>query len=223
MLYILEDDGDIRRLERYALENSGFSVAEFADSGAFWKAVRAETPELILLDVMLPGEDGLAVLRRLRAADATRSVPIMMVTAKTTEIDRVMGLDLGADDYLVKPFGVMELLSRVKALLRRAGGQPETDALCYGGIRLDPSRHTVTADGKPVELTYKEFALLHDLMVNRDLALTREQIMDRVWGVDYEGESRTVDMHIMTLRQKLGGCGRLIRTVRNVGYKLEAD
>lgn len=223
MLYILEDDADIRRLERYALENSGFSVADFADSASFWKAVQAETPALILLDIMLPGEDGLAILRRLRAADATHSVPIMMVTAKTTEIDRVMGLDLGADDYLVKPFGVMELISRVKALLRRAGAQPEPDTLCYGGLRLDPARHTVTADGRPVELTYKEFALLHDLLLNRDLALTREQIMDRVWGVDYEGESRTVDMHIMTLRQKLGGCGRLIKTVRNIGYKLEAD
>lgn len=219
-IMLVEDNADIREMESYALRNSGYEVVACADGAELTEALRQTTPALVLLDIMLPGEDGLAILRRLRADERTRRLPIMMVTAKTTEMDKVRGLDMGADDYLVKPFGIMELVSRVKALLRRTGETAPTEALAFGGIMMDNSRHAVTAAGRPVELTFKEYELLKYLLANRGIVLSREKLMDKVWGFDYEGESRTVDMHIKTLRQKLGECGRLIRTVRNVGYKL---
>lgn len=219
-IFLVEDNADIREMESYALRNSGYDVVECADGAELSRELEHTLPALVLLDIMLPGEDGLAILRRLRADERTARLPIMMVTAKTTEMDKVRGLDMGADDYLVKPFGIMELVSRVKALLRRTGGTDIRNELAFGGISMDNSRHEVTADGRPVELTFKEYELLKYLLANRSIVLSREKIMDKVWGFDYEGESRTVDMHIKTLRQKLGDCGRLIRTVRNVGYKL---
>lgn len=220
MIYVLEDDVDIREMESYALKNSGFDVMQFANSSSFFKAIDKRLPSLVLLDIMLPGEDGLAVLKKLRADDRTRQLPIMMVTAKTTELDKVKGLDMGADDYLTKPFGIMELVSRVKALLRRTQTPLNQPVVEYEGVSLDDVKHKVTANGVPVVLTFKEFELLKYLMANKDIVLSRENIMSKVWGFDFEGESRTVDMHIKTLRQKLGSCGRLIKTVRNVGYKL---
>lgn len=219
-IFLVEDNADIREMESYALRNSGYDVVECADGAELSRELEHTLPSLVLLDIMLPGEDGLAILRRLRADERTACLPIMMVTAKTTEMDKVRGLDMGADDYLVKPFGIMELVSRVKALLRRTGGTDIRNELAFGGISMDNSRHEVTADGRPVELTFKEYELLKYLLANRGIVLSREKIMDKVWGFDYEGESRTVDMHIKTLRQKLGERGRLIRTVRNVGYKL---
>lgn len=223
MIYILEDDANIRELESYALRNSGYTVAEFEDGAAFLKACERETPELAILDVMLPGEDGLSILRRLRGDERWRDVPVMMVTARTTELDRVKGLDGGADDYVVKPFGVMELISRVKALLRRAArkGAVKEEMLACANVEMNVSRRVVRVNGNEIALTYKEFELLRCLMLNRSRVLSREVLMDKVWGFDYEGESRTVDMHIKTLRQKLGEAGALIKTVRNVGYKLE--
>lgn len=220
MIYIVEDDTDIREMESYALKNSGFDVREFAEGRAFLAAVNKRLPELVVLDIMLPGEDGLSLLRALRADEKTKEIPIMMVTAKTTELDKVKGLDMGADDYLTKPFGIMELVSRVKALLRRATPRDDLEVLLHGEIVLDVTRHEITVSGVPVELTYKEFELLKYLMANKDIVLTRERIMDKIWGIDFEGESRTVDMHIKTLRQKLGDQGRAVKTVRNVGYKL---
>lgn len=219
MIYIVEDDADIREMESYALKNSGFDVREFANAAALFDACETELPSLILLDIMLPGIDGLTALCRLREDDRTSLIPIMMVTAKTTEIDRVRGLDSGADDYLIKPFGILELVSRVKALLRRVAPR-EPDSLCYGEIELNSTRRTVTAAGKAVELTYKEFELLRYLLKNKGIVVTRENLMDRVWGLDFEGESRTVDAHIKTLRQKLGDGGQAIKTIRNVGYKI---
>lgn len=221
MIYILEDDANIRELESYALRNSGYEVKEFEESQSFFRACDQAVPELVLLDVMLPGDDGLTVLSKLRGNARTREVPVIMVTARTTELDRVKGLDGGADDYMVKPFGVMELISRVKALLRRSMRNAVEGALFCGGIEMDVSRRVVRACGQEVGLTFKEFELLRCLLQNRSHVLTREMLMDKVWGFDYEGESRTVDMHVKTLRQKLGEEGALIRTVRNVGYKIE--
>jgi two-component system alkaline phosphatase synthesis response regulator PhoP len=223
MIYILEDDANIRELEGYALRNSGYEVTEFEDGASFLRACEKSVPELAILDVMLPGEDGLTILRRMRESEHTRDVPVMMVTARTTELDRVKGLDGGADDYVVKPFGVMELISRVKALLRRtARTAPAEENLRCGEIEMNLSRRVVGVAGREVALTYKEFELLRCLLHNREHVLTREVLMDKVWGFDYEGESRTVDMHVKTLRQKLGEAGGMIKTVRNVGYKLEA-
>lgn len=220
-VYIVEDDVNIREIERFALKNSGFCVEEFESGLELFCRMEKELPSLILLDIMLPCEDGLDILAKIRSGSRTASIPVIMVTAKTSELDKVKGLDLGADDYLTKPFGVMELISRVKALLRRAGRAQAETGLCVGGIRLDGDRRTVEAGGKPCELTYKEFELLKYLMLNRGIVLSRDRIMDRVWGFEYEGESRTVDMHIKTLRQKLGAEGACIRTVRNVGYMVE--
>ncbi len=220
MIYIIEDDTDIREMESYALGNSGFEVAGFSESSGFFEAVRSRLPELVLLDIMLPNEDGLSVLRRLRADERTRQVPIIMVTAKTTEIDKVKALDMGADDYLTKPFGIMELVSRVKALLRRAAPPSENEILAVGEIRMDNQKRTVTVAGAPCELTYKEYELLRLLLKNVGIVFSRETLMDKVWGFDYQGETRTVDMHIKTLRQKLGEAGSAIKTVRHVGYKL---
>lgn len=219
-VYIIEDDLDIREMESYALQNSGFHVREFGDSADFYAACEQQLPDIVLLDIMLPNESGLDILRKLRENARTMHLPIIMVTAKSTELDRVRGLDMGADDYIVKPFGIMELVSRTKALLRRATPKHPQDQLVFENIALDDKRRTVEVDGTPCELTFKEFELLKFLMQNQDIALSREKILDNVWGFAYHGESRTVDMHIKTLRQKLGPSGALIRTVRNVGYIL---
>lgn len=221
LIYIVEDDVNIREIERYALKNSGFEVAEFECGRDMYRAIEKKVPNLILLDIMLPKEDGLDILAALRKNKQTKRVPIIMVTAKSTELDKVKGLDLGADDYITKPFGVMELISRVKALLRRTQEENTQNVMTLGKIVLDDEKRIVTVDGAACELTYKEFELLKLLIANRDIVLTREKIMDKVWGFEYEGESRTVDMHIKTLRQKLGEAGSLIKTVRNVGYRID--
>lgn len=220
MIYIVEDDRDIREMESYALKNSGFEVRAFANSTVFFESCAEKTPKLVLLDIMLPKEDGLSVLQKLRQNDKTRKVPVIMVTAKSSELDKVKGLDMGADDYITKPFGVMELVSRVKALLRRCEEEQKSVVLQYGSIVVDDFKHSVTVDGTPCILTYKEYELLKYLILNKEIALTRERLLEKVWGYDFEGESRTVDMHIKTLRQKLGEAGNLIKTVRHVGYKV---
>ena len=214
LIYIVEDDVNIREIETFSLKNSGYTVMDFECAKDFYHKLSDKTPDLILLDIMLPDEDGLEILRKLRKNPETRKVPIIMVTAKTTEIDKVKGLDSGADDYLTKPFGVMELISRVKALLRRSMNMDESKILSLGEISIDN-------EGQPCELTYKEFELLKLMLQNVGIVLSRDVIMERVWGVDFEGESRTLDMHIKTLRQKLGESGKRIKTVRNVGYRLE--
>lgn len=220
-IYIVEDDVSIREIERYALKNSGYEVEEFECGADFFKRLQKNIPSLILLDIMLPNEDGLDILAKIRANKATAAIPIIMVTAKAGELDKVKGLDLGADDYLTKPFGVMELISRVKALLRRMQQDKEEAQMQYGQILLDNDKHAVFLSGEPCELTFKEFELLKYLLINKGIVLSRDKIMDHVWGFEYEGESRTVDMHIKTLRQKLKEDGSCIRTVRNVGYMIE--
>ena len=222
MIYCVEDESSIRELMLYTLKMAGFAACGFAESGAFWAAMATQKPELILLDIMLPGEDGITILQKLRAAADSRDIPVIMATAKGTEYDKVSGLDLGADDYLCKPFGMMEMVSRIKAVLRRARPAEEPAALHCGDITLDPSRHSVTAAGQSVLLTLKEYDLLHLLMRSPGQVFTREALLSSVWGADFIGESRTVDVHIGTLRTKLGRCGGQIRTVRGVGYKLEA-
>lgn len=221
LIYIVEDDINIREIQRYALKNSGFEVQEFGFGKDLYKALDRKLPSLILLDIMLPGEDGLTILRRIRSHQTAAKVPVIMVTAKSTELDKVKGLDLGADDYMAKPFGVMELISRVKALLRRSEGLPEASVLSNGTIKLDTDKRKVTVAEKPCELTFKEFELLRMLLLNQGIVLSRDRIMEQVWGFDFEGESRTVDMHIKTLRQKLGNGGKVIKTVRNVGYVID--
>ena len=220
-IYIVEDDVNIREIERYALKNSGYHVEEFECGADLFKRLESKVPALILLDIMLPNEDGLDILTKIRADKNTAKVPIIMVTAKTSELDKVKGLDLGADDYISKPFGVMELISRVKALLRRTTNAQEESQIAYGNILVDNDKHAVYVDGNLCELTYKEFELFKYLVINKGIVLSRDKIMNQVWGFDYEGESRTVDMHIKTLRQKLGEAGSHIKTVRNVGYMVE--
>ena len=221
LIYIVEDDVNIREIERYALKNSGYEVVDFECGKDMYQALEKRIPSLILLDIMLPSEDGLDILATLRRNKVTRKIPIILVTAKTTEIDKVKGLDLGADDYITKPFGIMELISRVKALLRRTQEAEENTIISNGCIELDADKRAVTVAGAICELTYKEFELLKMLLVNQGIVLSRDKIMDQVWGFEYEGESRTVDMHIKTLRQKLGEAGSAIKTVRNVGYVIE--
>ena len=218
LVYLVEDDADIREMEVYALSSAGLSVEAFAESTAFFAALRIRTPDLVLLDIMLPGTDGLGVLKRLRAEPATRTIPIIMVTAKTAEADKVKGLDSGADDYLSKPFGIMELVSRCKALLRRAHRQ--SAVLAFESIMLDDDRHRVTVNGDEIELTFKEYGLLKYMLSNLGMSVTRDQLMEAVWGFAFTGETRTVDMHVKTLRKKLGDAGKCIETVRNVGYRL---
>ena len=220
-IYIVEDDINIREIERYALKNSGYTVEEFESGAELFKCLEKKLPSLILLDIMLPDEDGLDILMKIRANKETAGIPIIMVTAKTSELDKVKGLDLGADDYISKPFGVMELISRVKALLRRTTNAQEESQISYGNILVDNDKHAVYVDGNLCELTYKEFELFKYLVINKGIVLSRDKIMNQVWGFDYEGESRTVDMHIKTLRQKLGEAGSHIKTVRNVGYMVE--
>lgn len=219
-IYCVEDDVNIRELVLYALRASGFEAEGFDSAAPFFERLAAARPDLVLLDIMLPETDGLEILRQLRETPRTAHLPAIMLTAKTAEYDKVRGLDDGADDYLTKPFGVMELISRIKAVLRRSVPAQSDDHLVLGAISLDSARHIVTADGTPVILTLKEFDLLHYLLENADLVLTREKIMEAVWGFGFEGESRTVDMHIKTLRQKLGAAGAQIHTVRGVGYKI---
>ena len=221
LIYIVEDDKNIQEIESYALGSAGYDVRCFDDGAAFSEAMKAVLPDLILLDIMLPGEDGLSILKRLRSDNETRNLPIIMVTAKSTEIDTVKGLDQGADDYITKPFGIMELMSRVKAILRRVKKDESEDLLRYKNIVLDQDRRLCTLDGEKVELTFKEYELLKLFLNNTGIVLTRDSIMASVWGYDFTGESRTVDMHIKTLRKKLGAAGGMIVTVRNVGYKLE--
>lgn len=222
MIYCVEDDGSIRDLMVYALQAASFSAVGCADGEEFWQAMRQETPELVMLDIMLPGEDGISILKKLRAVPATADIPVIMATAKGTEYDRVIGLDLGADDYLTKPFGMMEMVSRIRAVLRRTGHRAEPTVLRQGGILLDEARHAVEVDGSPVTLTLKEYDLLRLFMENPGLVFTRDRLLSAVWGADYYGETRTVDVHIGTLRTKLGSAGDILQTVRGVGYKLEA-
>ncbi len=220
-IYIVEDDKNIREIEMFALKNSGYAVEEFENAKSFFSRSVEKVPDLVLLDIMLPDMDGLEIVKKLRSRPDTVRVPIILVTAKTTELDKVKGLDIGADDYLTKPFGVMELISRVKALLRRSRALQDDKQLVLGDITLDSERREVHVGGELCELTFKEFELLKLLMVNAGIVLHRDTIMSDVWGTDYEGESRTLDMHIKTLRQKLGEAGNMIKTVRNVGYKME--
>ncbi len=222
MIYVVEDDPGIRELECYALKQAGFEARGFEEGEAFLEAVRVQLPQLVLLDVMLPGEDGNRLLARLRQAPRPRRLPVIMVTARGEEMDKVQGLDGGADDYIVKPFGVMELLSRVRAVIRRAGDEqsPQTE-LAVGELRMDVARHRVFVKGRDVTLTHMEFELLRYLLINRGIALTRERLLDAVWGVDYPGDTRTVDVHMRTLRVKLGEASRCLQTVRGVGYRLE--
>ncbi len=226
MIFCVEDDESIRDIEIYTLRATGFSARGFADGTSFWQALAGETPELVVLDVMLPGIDGIELLRRMRADARLRTVPVVMATAKGTEYDKIQGLDLGADYYLAKPFGVMELVSCVRAVLRRCHPEsaPEEAPLLHSGeVVLDPGKHTVTVAGSRVELTYKEYELLRLFLREPGMVFTRETLMSRVWGETYFGESRTVDMHIRTLRQKLGPEGKHIGTVRGVGYRWEAE
>ncbi|MBP3521213.1 MAG: response regulator transcription factor [Oscillospiraceae bacterium] len=221
MIWCVEDDNGILETELYALTSTGFTARGFGDGDSFWEALQTERPDLVLLDVMLPGADGVTLLRRMKEKSALRDIPVIMATAKGTEYDKIQSLDLGADDYLVKPFGLMEMVSRVKAVLRRCAGGQERDVLTLDGLVLDANAHTVTVDGARVELTYKEFELLRLFLSRPGAAFTREQLFAQVWGEGYVGETRTLDMHIRTLRQKLGRYGGSIETVRGVGYRLE--
>ena len=222
MIYIVEDDENIRGMESYELKNSGFEVIGFGEGKSFFAAIEKRIPLLVVLDIMLPGDDGLEILKKIKAGEKTKNLPVIMVTAKTAEIDAVKGLDGGADDYITKPFGIMEFISRVKAVLRRSLKQ-EKDSLVFGEIFMDDKKRIVTVSGKNCELTYKEYELLKYFMSNESMVLSREMIMAKVWGTDFEGESRTLDMHIKTLRQKLEDAGKYIKTVRNVGYKLDMN
>ena len=222
MIYILEDDTGIRELVTYAVESQGMTIAGYERPSEFWKAMETQLPELILLDIMLPEEDGLSILKKLRTNGRWRSVPVIMLTAKNTEFDKVMGLDSGADDFVAKPFGMMELLARIRAVLRRTEKSQTVEQVSLGSITVDVSRRSVTAGGEEVVLTYKEFELLLVLMMNPGQVLSRTTLMDRVWGGEFPKENRTLDVHIRTLRAKLGDAGDMIFTVRGVGYKIEA-
>lgn len=222
MIFCVEDDAAIRDLMLYTLTSAGFEAEGFSESTALWAALAEKTPELIMLDLMLPGEDGISILKKIRSQTATADIPIILATAKGTEYDKVFGLDLGADDYLAKPFGMMEMISRMKAVLRRAAPQKKARTLRVGELTMNVGEHTVEVAGKRVTLTLKEYELLQKFMENLGLAFTREQLLQSVWGADFIGETRTVDVHIGTLRTKLGACGEYIETVRGVGYRMEA-
>ena len=222
MIWCVEDDSSIRDIEVYALTSTGFDAQGFEDGDSFWIALQTEKPDLVILDVMLPGKDGVTLLKLMKGSEEFRDIPVIMATAKGSEYDKIQSLDLGADDYLVKPFGIMEMVSRVKAVLRRCKPAKETKLLKLDGLVLNPEEHTVTVDGERVVLTYKEYELLYLFLSQPGIAFTREQLLSSVWNAEYLGETRTVDMHIRTLRQKLGEYGNIIETVRNVGYRLEA-
>ena len=221
MIWCVEDDASIRDIEVYTLTSTGFEARGFDDGVSFWSALQTQKPDLVVLDVMLPGVDGIELLQRMKASAELRTIPVVMATAKGAEYDKIRGLDLGADYYLVKPFGVMELVSCVKAVLRRCEPRQAEKLLRSGGLVMNLDQHKVTVDGKPAALTYKEFELLRLFLQNPGIAFTRDQLFDKVWGQDFYGETRTIDTHILTLRQKLGPYGGMIQTVRNVGYRLE--
>ena len=220
MIYLVEDDDNIRELVIYTLRQSGLAAEGFATPGAFYAACERKTPRLVLLDIMLPEEAGLSILRKLRAGAATKKVPVMMLSAKGSEYDKVVGLESGADDYLPKPFGMMEMLARVKALLRRSEGETGGTEYTLGALYVSPKKHAVTVNGAPVTLTKKEFDILQMLLENRGIVLSRDRLLNTIWGYDFDGENRTVDVHIRTLRSKLGEAGSLIETVRGVGYRI---
>lgn len=220
MIYCVEDDDNIRELVIYTLETTGLKARGFADGSAFMEALAFDTPELILLDIMLPGDDGLELLKKLKSSQKTKNIPVIMVTAKGSEYDKVVGLDSGADDYVTKPFGMMELVSRIKAVLRRTGKVEDRMDMETAGVHVDVKKHEVTVDGKEISLTLKEFELLEKLMRNQGIVLTRDQLLTEIWGYDFDGETRTVDVHIRTLRQKLGEKSEIIQTVRGVGYRV---
>ena len=220
MIYCVEDDDNIRELVIYTLETTGLKARGFADGSAFMETLAFDTPELILLDIMLPGDDGLELLKKLKSSQKTKNIPVIMVTAKGSEYDKVVGLDSGADDYVTKPFGMMELVSRIKAVLRRTGKVEDRMDMETAGVHVDVKKHEVTVDGKEISLTLKEFELLEKLMRNQGIVLTRDQLLTEIWGYDFDGETRTVDVHIRTLRQKLGEKGEIIQTVRGVGYRV---
>ena len=220
MIYCVEDDDNIRELVIYTMETTGLKARGFADGSAFMEALAFDTPELILLDIMLPGDDGLELLKKLKSSSKTKGIPVIMVTAKGSEYDKVVGLDSGADDYVTKPFGMMELVSRIKAVLRRSGKVEDRMDMETSGVHVDVKKHEVTVDGKEISLTLKEFELLEKLMRNQGIVLTRDQLLTEIWGYDFDGETRTVDVHIRTLRQKLGEKGEIIQTVRGVGYRV---
>ena len=222
MIFCVEDDSNIRELVVYTLETTGFNARGFEDGKEFLEALALETPELVLMDIMLPGEDGIELLKRLKASPKTRDIPVIMVTAKGAEYDKVKGLDLGADDYVTKPFGMMELISRIKAVLRRSqkGSNELQDIIKVGDIEIDTKKHEVTAAGEIVNLTLKEYELLKRLMKNSNIVMTRDLLLEEIWGYDFDGETRTVDVHVRTLRQKLGKSGERIETVRGVGYRM---
>ena len=220
LIFCVEDDDGIRNMMIYTLRASGFDAEGYPDGEAFFDAVRKNVPSLVMLDIMLPGEDGVTILSRLRSGSATARLPVIMASARGTEFDKVMSLDIGADDYLVKPFGMMEMVSRVKAVLRRSAPKTKGELLRAGALTLDPVAHAVTADGETVTLTLKEYELLRLFMENPGQVFSRDRLLSAVWGMDFVGESRTVDVHIATLRDKLGACGELVETVRGVGYRM---
>lgn len=220
MIYCVEDDDNIRELVIYTLENTGLKAQGFGECGSFMEALAFQAPELILLDIMLPGEDGLTLLKKLKGSARTKDIPVIMVTAKGAEYDKVVGLDSGADDYVTKPFGMMELVSRIKAVLRRSGKAESKTKMSQGGVCVNVKKHEVTVDENPVSLTLKEFELLERLMRNKNIVLTRDRLLEDIWGYDFDGETRTVDVHVRTLRQKLGEKGDIIETVRGVGYRI---
>ena len=220
MIYLVEDDENIRELVIYTLNSQGLEAEGFSRPSQFWKAMEVTTPSLVLLDIMLPEEDGLSILKKLRSSQETGKLPVIMLTAKGSEYDTVMGLDSGADDYIPKPFRMMELISRVRALLRRTEGQEKPQEYILGELTVSPSRHGVRVDGKEVTLTLKEFELLCLLLSKQETVFSRSQLLDRIWGYEFDGESRTIDVHVRTLRQKLGSAGKYIKTVRGIGYKI---
>jgi len=220
MIYCVEDDRSIRELIIYALKSNGYEAVGFDKAEPFYKELENKLPDLVLLDIMLPGEDGIKILKKLKASSKLRHIPVIMLTAKSAEYDKVLGLDSGADDYITKPFGIMEFLSRVKAVLRRSGNVSNSSEISVGQLTMYIDKHVVIADGKEVALTFKEFELLKYLMENAGIVLTRDKLLEEVWGYEYEGETRTLDVHIRTLRQKLGEAGAIIETVRGVGYKI---
>ena len=221
MIWCVDDDNTIRDIEVYTLIQTGFEAKGFADGISMLEALKTEKPELIVLDIMLPGKDGVEILKEIRSNPETRKIPVIMATAKGTEMDKIQGLDTGADDYLVKPFGVMEMVSRIKAVLRRCEPDEKEEVLSIGEITLSDKEHLVTVHGEKVVLTFKEFEILKLFMSNPGIVFSRDKLLSEVWGIDYLGESRTVDMHIITLRQKLGDAGTIIETVIGVGYKME--
>lgn len=222
MIFCVEDDSNIRELVVYTLETTGFQARGFEEGKSFLEALALETADLILMDIMLPGEDGISLLKRLKNSSKTRDIPVIMVTAKGAEYDKVKGLDLGADDYVTKPFGMMELVSRIKAVLRRSGAAKKKaeDIIVSGSLEINTKKHEVKADGEVIGLTLKEYELLKRLMENPNIVMTRDSLLEEIWGYDFDGETRTVDVHIRTLRQKLGKCGERVETVRGVGYRI---